>query len=120
MKPFDVQWRTRVVFGEGAFARLGGVACEIGCARSLVVADAGLVATGQVDRGAAFLAEAGITAFEFHDFGANPDSHMVEAGRAFAASSPNATRPPSRTTPGIMFIAGEPMNPATNVFTGRS
>jgi alcohol dehydrogenase len=31
------------------------------------------------------LAAAGIPAFPFHDFGQNPDSAMVEAGRAFAA-----------------------------------
>jgi len=44
------------------------------------------VATGLVQQAAASLDAAGISAAFFHDFDANPDSAMVEAGRAYAAS----------------------------------
>jgi alcohol dehydrogenase len=85
MRPFDFQLRTRVVFGEGTFARLPDLAREIGGAHLLVVADAGIVAAGLVDRAEAMLREAHIQVSRFHDFAANPDTRMVEAGRAFAA-----------------------------------
>jgi alcohol dehydrogenase len=85
MRPFDFQLRTRVVFGEGTFARLPEFAREIGGAHLLVVADAGIVAAGLVDRAEAMLREADIRVSRFHDFAANPDTRMVEAGRAFAA-----------------------------------
>jgi alcohol dehydrogenase class IV len=87
MPGFDFGLRTRVVFGDGAFARLGELARELSFTRTLIVADRGIVATGQVQRAAASLDAAGIAARFFHDFDANPDSAMVEAGRAYAASS---------------------------------
>lgn len=83
---FDFHSRTRVVFGEGALSRLGELARELAFTRTMIVADHGLVAKGQVDRAAAFLEAAGITPCFFHDFEANPDTRMVEAGRAHAAS----------------------------------
>src|SRR5580765_1872900 len=86
MPPFDFQLRTRVVFGDGAFARLGELARELSFSRTLIVADPGIVATGQVQRAADSLGAAGIDAHVFHEFDANPDSDMVEAGRACAAS----------------------------------
>ena len=87
MRPFDFQLRTRVVFGEGALARLGDLARELSFTRTLIVADRGIVAAGHVDRAAASLHAAGIAPAFFHDFDANPDSRMVEAGRAQAAAS---------------------------------
>jgi alcohol dehydrogenase len=86
MYPFDFHNRTRIIFGEGAISRLGEVARHIGFRRTLLVADRGLVACGHVGEAARLLAEEGISVFDFHDFAANPDSDMVEAGRAFAAS----------------------------------
>ncbi len=86
MGPFDFQIRTRVVFGEGRFEELGALARELGFGRTLVVADRGLVAAGYVARAVEQLAKAGVEAFAFHDFGANPDTVMVEAGRVFAAA----------------------------------
>jgi len=86
MRPFDFQLRTRVVFGDGAFARLGELARELSFTRALLVADRGIVATGQVERAAALLDAQGVRPFTFHDFDANPDSRMVDAGRAVAAS----------------------------------
>jgi alcohol dehydrogenase class IV len=89
---FDFQLRTRVVFGDGAFDRLGALARELAFARTLVVADPGIAATGFVDRAAASLDAAGVRPFLFHDFGANPDSRMVEAGREYAASCTGINR----------------------------
>jgi len=85
MTPFDFTLRTRVVFGEGALDQLGMLAVELRAARVLIVADKGIVAAGLVDRAAALLDAVGIVPFFFHDFGANPDTDMVEAGRAYAA-----------------------------------
>jgi alcohol dehydrogenase len=85
MPGFDFALRTRVVFGDHAYERLGALARELGFTRTLIVADRGIVATGQAQRGAELLAAAGIAADVFHDFEANPDSAMVEAGRAHAA-----------------------------------
>lgn len=77
--------RTAVEFGAGAFTGLGKAARERGFRRSLLVADRGMVGAGYVDQALRSLREAGIEAFPFHDFGENPDTRMVEAGRAFAA-----------------------------------
>jgi alcohol dehydrogenase len=85
MQSFDFQNRTRVVFGEGSFERLGELARELGFRRTLLVADHGLVACGYVDQAKKLLVKEGIEVFAFHDFDANPDSEIVEAGREFAA-----------------------------------
>jgi len=84
--PFDFQLRTRVVFGQGALARLGDLARELSFSRTLVVADRGVVAAGHVDQAAAILESATIAIVRFHEFDANPDTRMVEAGRVFAAA----------------------------------
>jgi len=76
---FDFRLRTRVVFGAGAFDRLGELAAELGFRRTLLVADRGLVATGNVERAMDRLRAAGVEAFTFHEFGANPDSDMAHA-----------------------------------------
>ncbi len=82
---FDFQPRTRVIFGAGALARVGGLAKELGFRRTLLVADAGVVRAGYVAAAIGALEAAGIEAVVFHDFGQNPDSAMVEAGRVFCA-----------------------------------
>jgi alcohol dehydrogenase len=87
MDAFDFMLRTRVVFGNGALDRLGALARELGFTRTLVVADKGIVAAGLVERAAIALASAGIVPSFFHEFDANPDTAMVEAGRAHAASA---------------------------------
>jgi alcohol dehydrogenase len=85
MTSFDFQPRTRVIFGRGALASLGELSKELGFRRTLLVADAGVVQAGYVAAAAGVLEEAGIAVVPFHDFGQNPDSAMVDAGRAFAA-----------------------------------
>jgi alcohol dehydrogenase len=86
MVPFDFHPRTRVVFGQGTLERLGTLARDAGFHRTLLVADPGIIDAGHPARAMRLLDLAGIEATLFTDFGANPDSAMVEAGRAFAAS----------------------------------
>src|SRR5215831_8301776 len=86
MGPFDFHTRTRLVFGPGAFERLGELARELGFKRALLVADHGMIACGYVDEAVKLLEASGAEVFAFHDFGENPDTAMVEAGRAFAST----------------------------------
>lgn len=86
MRPFDFHPRTRVVFGAGTVARLGSLAAESGFSRTLLVSDPGIVAAGIADRVAQALHASGIVTVPFHDFDANPDERMVEAGRVVAAA----------------------------------
>ena len=83
--PFDAQLRTRLVFGAGAVERLGHVARELRFTKPLVVADPGLLQAGHVERALRLLRAAGLHPVPFHDFDVNPDTTMVERGRAFAA-----------------------------------
>src|SRR5712691_3481247 len=84
MTPFDFRPRTRIVFGEGEFARLGEVARELGGSRCLLVADRGMVDAGYVQDATRTLKARRMDVFAFHDFTENPDGTMIEAGRAFA------------------------------------
>lgn len=83
--PFDFQLRTRLVFGAGTLERLGHFARELRFGKPLLVADQGLCDAGHVDRAVRLLQDAGIEPVPFHDFGANPNTTMVERGREFAA-----------------------------------
>jgi len=87
MTSFDLVLRTRTVFGLDTFARLGDFARALHFSRTLLVADRGMVALGIVDRAARQLRDAGIDAVPFHEFDSNPDTRMVEAGRAVAAAA---------------------------------
>jgi alcohol dehydrogenase len=86
MTPFDFRPRTRVVFGNGEFARLGEIARELGATRCLLVADPGIVLAGYQQEAARTLKARRIEVFSFLDFDVNPTSAMVEAGAAFAAA----------------------------------
>jgi alcohol dehydrogenase len=85
MESFDFYTQTRLVFGSGAFERLGELSRELGFNRALLVADQGMVACGYVSEAVKLLEASGVDVFSFHDFGENPDTSMVEAGRVFAA-----------------------------------
>lgn len=82
---FDFRTRTRVVFGAGSLKRLGELARELGFARTLLVSDPGMVATGYVDRAVALLSASDIHVVPFHAFGENPDTAMLATGRDHAA-----------------------------------
>lgn len=81
----DFHPRTRVVSGAGSFQRIGGLARELGFRRCLLVSDHGVRKAGYVDAAVRLLGEAGVESFAFHEFGENPDTRMIEAGRVFAA-----------------------------------
>ena len=85
MESFDLELRTRVVFGPGSLNRLGEVARSLGFTRSPIVSDNGLLSTGVAERAKALLADAGIESWSFHEFDPNPDMQMVEDGRLYAA-----------------------------------
>ena len=82
---FEFQARTRVVFGDSSLDRLGELARSLGFARTLVVSDHGVADAGYVERALTSLIAAGITARSFLEFDCNPDTAMVERGRAAAA-----------------------------------
>ncbi len=84
MVPFDFQLRTRIVFGQGTFERLGQLARGLGFKRTLLVADAGILQAGYVAEAMRLLEGGSVEAQPFHAFGQNPDATMVEAGRRFA------------------------------------
>jgi alcohol dehydrogenase len=85
MIPFDFSLRTRAIFGPGTVRQLGTIARALGFTRTLLVADAGMRDAGYVAVAIDGLQAAGVHAIPYHDFGQNPDSAMVERGRAFAA-----------------------------------
>ena len=76
----------RVVFGERSLDRVGTLARELAFTRALIVADKGIVSAGFAGRTARLLEAAGIASAVFDGFDANPDTRMVEAGRAFATA----------------------------------
>ncbi len=87
MESFDFHAQTRLVFGLGAFQQLGELARELGFTRTLLVADAGMAACGYVADATKLLRAAGIAVTHFGEFGENPDTAMVEAGRVVAAEA---------------------------------
>lgn len=84
MVPFDFEPRTRVMFGRGTVQRVGPLAKGLHFTRTLLVADRGVVSAGHAASVAKALENERITVLPYHDFGENPDSDMVEAGRGFA------------------------------------
>lgn len=86
LRPFDFVLRTRVIFGVDSLPQVGSLARELDFTRTLLVADPGLVSSGHVERATDALARAGVEVAGFHDFGADPDTRMVEAGRLVAVS----------------------------------
>jgi alcohol dehydrogenase len=85
LTPFDAISRTRIVFGQGAFERLGELASEFRPQCILVVSDSGLIDAGHFGRAVDLLKGCGHHVESFHDFSENPTSAMVDAGVAKAA-----------------------------------
>ncbi|MFG0255837.1 MAG: iron-containing alcohol dehydrogenase [Rhodopirellula sp. JB053] len=85
MASFDIQPRTRLVFGPGSSDKIAELAGSLGGRRVMVVSDAGIVDAGHFDRVAGHLRSAGFEVGSFHDFAENPTSTMVDAGVAAAA-----------------------------------
>jgi alcohol dehydrogenase len=91
--PLDITFNlpTRVRFGFGVSAELGGSVEDLGVARVLVVTDPGVRAAGLLDGPLASLAAAGIEATVFDSISGNPRDHeclaAAEAGRTFGAEA---------------------------------
>ncbi len=85
MQPFDIQNRTRVVFGSGVLSRLGSLAAEFRPQCVMVIADPGLVKAGHFEHAVESLRSCGLRVESFHDFGENPTSAMVDSGVRYAA-----------------------------------
>lgn len=84
---FDFQSRTRVLFGAGKFATLGELASRaLQFQRTMLVADRGMIACGYVSEAVKLLQQSHLQVFPFHEFSENPDTNMIEAGRALAAA----------------------------------
>lgn len=84
LTPFDLQPRTRVVFGAGALDRLGELARELGAERALVVSDPGVVRTGFPNRALMSLMRADVGGWLFDSVEENPTTANVDEGAAFA------------------------------------
>ena len=85
MQPFDIQSRTRFIFGAGAIERLGELAAEFRPRCVLVVSDRGIMEAGHDAAALQSLHDAGLKVASFHDFAENPTSAMVDAGVRRAA-----------------------------------
>ncbi|MEO2032861.1 MAG: iron-containing alcohol dehydrogenase [Planctomycetaceae bacterium] len=81
---FQYQPRTRLIFGQGSFARLSDLVQELGGSRLLLVTDAGLKEAGHCDRAARMLRAAGAQVFVFDSVTANPTTEDVERCVEFA------------------------------------
>src|SRR3954453_2630356 len=84
MVPFDFEPRTRVVFGRGTVQRVGHLARVLHFQRVLLVADRGVLGAGHVSTATRALESEHVVVEPYHEFGENPDSSMIEAGRRFA------------------------------------
>lgn len=82
--PFDIQPRTRLIFGPGSSAQIPELALSLGARRVLIVSDQGILAAGHFQRIADSLQESGLEVGAFHDFSENPTSAMVDSGVAAA------------------------------------
>ncbi|MBB3205992.1 alcohol dehydrogenase [Rhodopirellula rubra] len=82
---FDIQPRTRLIFGPGSSAQIAELAASLGATRVMVVSDEGIVAAGHFEHVADRLRNAGLQVGSFHEFAENPTSTMVDAGVAAAA-----------------------------------
>jgi alcohol dehydrogenase len=75
---FDVQPRTRLVFGAGTVEKVGALAAELGARRVLVVTDQGLVNAGHAQRVEHSLQQAGLGIVLFDQVHENPTTRDVE------------------------------------------
>ncbi|AWV20479.1 1,3-propanediol dehydrogenase (plasmid) [Roseomonas mucosa] len=80
--PFDIEWPRTAVFGVGSVARLGPGLRELGATRVLLASDAGLRATGLVDRVADLLRGAALGVAVDTSVSSNPREAEVEAVHA--------------------------------------
>lgn len=80
MNPFDLEVRTRIVFGPHRVDSLGELAAELGARRVLVVSDPGIVEAGHTERGCDALRRSGLEPHLFDRVIENPTTETVELG----------------------------------------
>lgn len=85
--PFDIQLRTRLVFGVNSVERAGELARELSARRVLLVTDPGIVKAGHGDRLLRILQAAGLHVALFDRVEENPTSRCVEACVAAAKAA---------------------------------
>ncbi len=81
---FDLQPRTRLVFGNDAIEKVGVLARELGAQRVLLVTDKGIVAAGHANRAIGFLEAAGLHVAVFDSVRENPTTKDVARCLALA------------------------------------
>lgn len=74
---FDLNPRTRLVFGNGVLEKVGAIAGELGGNRALLVTDKGIAAAGHADRAISFLKAAGIQVAVYDAVHENPTTRDV-------------------------------------------
>ncbi len=82
--PFNLNVRTRVVFGNDSIDQLGQLAADLNVKRVMVVSDPGVIATGHPARGVESLRAAGLEPALFDGARENPTTDDVANGVAFA------------------------------------
>jgi alcohol dehydrogenase len=82
--PFDLQVRTRMIFGNDSIDQLGQLACGFSVRRVMVVTDPGIVAAGHASHGIQALQAAGLETGLFDGARENPTTADVDRGVTFA------------------------------------
>lgn len=85
--PFDLQPRTRLVFGPGTVSRAGEIAVSLGGTRVLLVTDRGLVTAGHAGRVESALRAAGLAVTVYDAVRENPTTEDVDRCLALARES---------------------------------
>ena len=81
---FDLQPRTRLLFGNGTLGRIGELARGLGGKRALLVSDPGIVGVGYAAKAVSFLEEAGLVVQVFGEVRENPSTEDVDCCVAVA------------------------------------
>ena len=82
--PFELQVRTRMVYGNDAIDQLGDLATGLGAKRVMVVTDRGLVEAGHASHGIAALESAGLMVGLYDGARENPTTADVDRGVVYA------------------------------------
>lgn len=82
--PFELQVRTRMVYGNDAIDQLGNLATGLGAKRVMVVTDRGLVEAGHASHGIAALESAGVSVGLYDGARENPTTDDVDRGVVYA------------------------------------
>lgn len=82
--PFELQVRTRMVFGNDAIDQLGDLAIGLGAQRVMVVTDRGLVEAGHASHGIEALSKAGLEVGLYDAARENPTTEDVARGVIYA------------------------------------